>query len=135
MPGGDGTGPMGMGPMTGRALGDCIEFGVPRYMNPAQGRGYGMGRGRRGGFGGGGRGWRHMYHATGMPGWMRVGSGGPMPAAPPPDAERNFLKNQAEALETDLAEIRQRISVIEAGAKTDKRSADKGTKKAGVKSA
>jgi len=126
---------MGIGPMSGRAAGFCAGFGVPGHMNPAPGRGYGMGRGRRRGFGGGGRGWRHQYYATGMPGWMRTGWEGPMPSAPPPDAERAFLKGQAEALEADLADIRQRMAVIEVGAKADKRPADKGAKKAGAKSA
>ena len=39
MPGGDGTGPAGMGPMTGRAAGYCAGYPVPGYMNPAAGRG------------------------------------------------------------------------------------------------
>jgi len=43
MPLGDGTGPMGMGPMTGRAAGYCAGFGVPGYMNPIPG-GFGYGR-------------------------------------------------------------------------------------------
>lgn len=34
MPGGDGTGPMGMGPMTGRGAGYCAGFEVPGYANP-----------------------------------------------------------------------------------------------------
>jgi len=34
MPWGDGTGPMGMGPMTGRAAGFCAGYGVPGYANP-----------------------------------------------------------------------------------------------------
>lgn len=54
MPGGDKTGPLGMGPMTGRAAGFCAEFGMPGYMNPVPGRGFGMGLGRGRGFGGGG---------------------------------------------------------------------------------
>jgi len=50
MPGGDGTGPGGMGPMTGRAAGYCAGYPVPGYMNPVGGRGYGgWGRGFRGG--------------------------------------------------------------------------------------
>lgn len=78
MPLGNGTGPAGMGPMTGRAAGFCAGYPVPGYMNPVVGRagfygagvpavgaygtGYGMpygGWGRRGfGFGRGfGRGW------------------------------------------------------------------------------
>ena len=34
MPRGDGTGPTGMGPMTGRAAGFCAGYSVPGYMNP-----------------------------------------------------------------------------------------------------
>jgi hypothetical protein len=38
MPFGDGTGPAGLGPMTGRAAGFCAGYPVPGYMNPAAGR-------------------------------------------------------------------------------------------------
>jgi hypothetical protein len=40
MPSGDGTGPAGMGPMTGRAAGHCAGYPVPGYMNPAGGAGW-----------------------------------------------------------------------------------------------
>jgi hypothetical protein len=54
MPGGNGTGPLGIGPMTGRKAGRCAGYGVPGYMNyniPGQGRGqWGLGN-RRGGRG------------------------------------------------------------------------------------
>jgi len=39
MPAGDGTGPLGFGPMTGRAAGYCAGYPVPGYMNPVRGRG------------------------------------------------------------------------------------------------
>jgi len=38
MPFGDGTGPAGMGPMTGRAAGFCAGYPTPGYMNPVTGR-------------------------------------------------------------------------------------------------
>jgi len=38
MPLGDGTGPAGAGPMTGRAAGFCAGYPVPGYMNPVGGR-------------------------------------------------------------------------------------------------
>ena len=38
MPRGDGTGPMGLGPMTGRAAGYCAGYPVPGFMNPYGGR-------------------------------------------------------------------------------------------------
>jgi len=37
MPRGDGTGPMGFGPMTGRAAGYCAGYPVPGFMNPMGG--------------------------------------------------------------------------------------------------
>ena len=47
MPGRDGTGPIGVGPMSGRGLGVC-SAGAPGY---GAGRGLGLGFGRRGGCG------------------------------------------------------------------------------------
>jgi len=45
MPGGDGTGPNGLGPMTGKGLGYCAGYRMPGgYINPIPGRGY-FGRG------------------------------------------------------------------------------------------
>lgn len=57
MPGGDRTGPLGRGPMTGRGAGYCSGFDMPEWSNPA-GAGYrGRNRffpmmGRRGAFSG-----------------------------------------------------------------------------------
>lgn len=81
MPFGDRTGPMGLGPMTGRAAGFCAGFGAPGFANAGPGdpyyaygygRGYGRGIGRRAfgrGFGRGlGRGWRR-WGPCGYPGW------------------------------------------------------------------
>jgi hypothetical protein len=45
MPFGDGTGPRGMGPMTGRGAGFCTGFGAPGFTNPIPGRGFGVSRG------------------------------------------------------------------------------------------
>ena len=45
MPFGDGTGPRGLGPMTGRGAGYCAGFGMPGFTNPVPGGGYGLGRG------------------------------------------------------------------------------------------
>jgi len=96
MPGGDGTGPAGMGPMTGRAAGFCAGYPVPGYMNPVGGRGYfGMGRG---GGRGGGWGRRNMFYATGLPGWQRFGSGYPAyggGAAPRQRRSRSWICSRA----------------------------------------
>lgn len=117
MPRGDRTGPMGMGPMTGRAAGYCAGYDVPGYMNPAGGRGFGMGRG---GWGGGGRGWRNMYYATGLPGWARAGyypygapAAPPVTAQPNSEAELSYLKTQAQSLQNALGEIQKRMDELE----------------------
>ncbi len=134
MPGGDRTGPMGMGPMTGRAAGYCAGYGAPGYMNPMPGRGfYGRGGGWGGGRGGG-RGRRNMYYATGLPGWARAGSpygyggyGDPYapygtfaPVEMTRDQEVEGLREQAKFLENSLEEIRKRMTELEASAKEDK---------------
>jgi Family of unknown function (DUF5320) len=131
MPGGDGTGPGGMGPMTGRAAGYCAGYPAAGYMNPVAGGGY-WGRGR----GGGGWGRRNWFHATGLTGWQRAGMGWPAlgwPAygAPPvygapqaapfgpaatKDQELDALKGQAEYFGDALDGIRKRIDELEKAA-------------------
>lgn len=127
MPRGDGTGPAGMGPMTGRAAGYCAGYSVPGYMNPIGGRG---GFGSRGGGFGGGRGRRNWYYATGQPGWARAAWGMPawgdpgaaypppyvggyQQAAPPPEQEKEALRQQAEYLQQSLDEINERLEQID----------------------
>ncbi|RPH93314.1 hypothetical protein EHM69_10660 [candidate division KSB1 bacterium] len=118
MPGGDRTGPMGMGARTGRAAGLCSGAGVPGYANRGFGRGRGMGFGRGGGgwgrgMGGGGRGWRNMFFATGLPGWMRFGNYTPSSQNSDPEMEKQELRSQAEALQSELDSIKKRLSEIE----------------------
>ena len=118
MPGGDRTGPLGLGPMTGRAAGYCAGYSVPGYMNPIPGRGWGAGFGRGCGRG---RGWRNWYRATGLPGWARAGYGYPAfggwaypyAPAPTPQAEAELLREQAELLKQALEDIQNRISALE----------------------
>lgn len=95
MPGGDRTGPMGFGPITGRKLGLCCSA-------RAGGR-FSKGCGRFGAFGlGRGRGWRHWYYATGLPGWARMGGGGwwASPSYPPQSAQ-----DELNALRARMAEL------------------------------
>jgi len=118
MPRGDGTGPTGMGEMTGRGAGFCAGFAMPGYTNPVPGRSFGMGfqRGRGAwnrGFGGGGRGWRRMFYATGRPGWMRFGATAAPVADFDPEMEKQALKNQADYLQNELTSIRKRLEEIE----------------------
>jgi len=116
MPGGDRTGPMGAGPMTGRGAGFCAGYSAPGFVNPVGGRGYaGFGRG----FGGGGRGQRNRYFATGAPLWARVGYlGTPAPATYPPVtiSEEEALKQQAQYLNNTLDAIKQRIDELKQNA-------------------
>jgi len=122
MPGGDRTGPTGMGPMTGRRAGYCAGYPAPGYSGFAFGRGFGRGRG-------GGRGQRNWFHMTGLTGWQRGGYGHPYYAdmsygmpynSPyaPPASELDALKGQAEYFKTALDDIKNRIEELEKGADT-----------------
>jgi hypothetical protein len=124
MPRGNGTGPAGLGPITGRGAGFCAGYAAPGYANPLRGGGYGRGMGFFG-FGrgrGGGRGWRNQYYATGLPYWAR--GRGPYPetygygfgyVAPEMtrEAEVKFLKEQAEFIQKEMSAIQDRIRDLE----------------------
>jgi len=133
MPWGNRTGPMGYGPMTGRAAGYCAGCGVPGFANPVPGRGFGQGFGRGRGLGrGGGWGRRNWFYATGLPGWQRAAYGYPayggaaplgMPSSAPysppyasgltKEGEINELKCQAEYLEDALEGVKRRMAELE----------------------
>lgn len=106
MPGGDRTGPIGTGPMTGRRAGYCSGYDRPGFASPGMGLGMRFG----GRFGGQGRwfGWRHRFYASGHPYWARAGY---TPQAP--DQELAFLKDEAERLRRELGAINQRIEELE----------------------
>ncbi|MBN1655347.1 MAG: DUF5320 domain-containing protein [Deltaproteobacteria bacterium] len=118
MPGRNGRGPMGMGPKTGRGAGYCGGPGDSEYWDTA--RDQEMRSGRGGGFGavggnqaGGGRGRRHMFYATGVPGWLRNA-----PSAMPfqqqePKADAQSLANQIESLQKQLDRVKQQLAAIE----------------------
>lgn len=104
MPRGDRTGPAGMGPMTGRAAGYCAGYGAPGFANPIPQRGFGFGRGFRGG-----RGW-------GGYGYAPQAAPPPYPAAyaqPTAQQETDALKNEAEYLKGALDDVNKRISELE----------------------
>jgi hypothetical protein len=83
----DGTGPRGLGPMTGRGLGRCSGF---------YGRGYGYGaRGFGRGFGYG-RGYGYGPRAYG--GW----AGAYYPPSYPVGSDKAFLESQREYLKNEL---------------------------------
>jgi hypothetical protein len=84
MPFGDGTGPLGLGPMTGRGAGFCAGFVRPGFSNPMPGYpysygyygpapvstrwGWGLGRGFGRGFG---RGSGGCWRRSGLYGYPR----------------------------------------------------------------
>jgi len=91
MPGFNGTGPLGQGPVTGRGMGRCTGA-VPAGAVPA--RGFGRGRGR--GFG---------------PGPMPAGYGYPQPAMETVD-EKTAIENQIKGLENQLEMLNKRLNEI-----------------------
>jgi hypothetical protein len=122
MPFGDRTGPAGLGPRTGRGAGYCSGLDVPGSLNRAGRWGF-FGRGR----GGGGRGWRNCFQATGLTGSQRTAGwpwGGPGPDAPPyagpgREEELGVLKDQAGFFERTLESIRKRIEALETKTKPE----------------
>ena len=118
--------------MTGRAAGFCAGYAAPGYMNALPG----LGALRRGGFwGGGGRGRRNWYYATGLTRWQRAAAGYPAggyspagyPQAYPPadvapfgvaptrEQELEALKNQTTYFQEALESVNQRIRELETG--------------------
>jgi len=125
MPGGDGTGPAGMGPMSGRAAGYCAGYPVPGFMNPVPRHGFGRGGGRgfRRGLGfrdirGWGGYWGAPYGATsygyGAPQQVPpVNYKAPYGVSPSPEQEMDALKGQAEYFEDALEGIKKQIQELE----------------------
>jgi len=131
MPRGDGTGPMGYGPMTGRGLGYCAGYPAPGYVHPGVGgygfgRGFGYGRGR--GWGRGmGRGYRRgygygygygygpapvypAYHA--YPPYPVAAPAVPAVSGYPEIDEEEALAEEAAYLEKSLDAVRRRLKEI-----------------------
>ena len=106
MPRGDGTGPMGMGPMKGRAAGYCASYPAPGFVNPVGGRGLGLARGRGGGLGRGLAMRRGRGRAFGF---------APARFAPAPTREQelDLLHCQADLLKEQLDGIAARIGELE----------------------
>ena len=94
MPGFDGTGPRGMGPMTGGGRGFCSPRGIGAGYR-SYGRFPGMGYG-------------YPYYGAGM------AAPGAVPFAPQMTREQefDFLKNQAQAMRGQLEQIESRIQQL-----------------------
>ncbi len=101
MPGGDRTGPIGRGPMTGRAVGYCAGYPEPGYSNPSYGRGLGRG---------GGRGFGRGYWGRGR--GFSWGGYSPDPyytPEPTKEEEKTYLEKMVKGLEEEIKAIRERI--------------------------
>jgi len=125
MPGFDGTGPRGMGPMTGGGRGFCSPWGrgaamragaIPPYPGAAYApyTGYGAGAYPYGGayyrppYG-------YPYGATPAPGAPPATPGASFAPGMAPEQELDFLKNQAQMIGNQLGQIERRIQELENG--------------------
>ncbi len=93
MPRGDGTGPLGLGPMSGRGAGFCAGYNMSGFAN--RGCGSGLGAGRRAGI-----------HAAG--GGMRRGM-----SAVSAEEERKTLRRQLDVLQERLDTLEKRFGETE----------------------
>ena len=117
MPGGDGTGPLGLGPMTGRQAGYCAGYSAPGYANSIPGRGRGFGYGR--GFGRG-RGWGRGFGRGFGLGWAGYPYAQGNPYMTPsysanftPKQEADMLRAEANAMQEEISAINQRVKDLE----------------------
>jgi len=105
MPGGDRTGPQGMGPMTGRRMGYCSGYNSPGYANPGPRRFFGRGFGR-------GFGWRRWGFAP----IERVVPVQPytpyQPQQPTKEQEVTMLEDDAKAVEAEQKALSQELEAI-----------------------
>lgn len=99
MPGGNGRGPAGMGPMTGWGRGSCASPATAGQ--PLAGRGFGRG---------GGRGRWNQFYATGLTGWQRTY---PAQQKLDPKEQSEILKAKAEYLSGELEAVRARLNELE----------------------
>ena len=97
MPQGDRTGPMGMGPMTGRVAGLCDGSNISGYENQIQSRGFGRRRNFRG------------FRQTML---NKSNNTIPFSVKTQENSEDRFLQKQIYALKTQLSEIKTMIDKI-----------------------
>ena len=116
MPRGDRTGPLGMGPMTGRGMGFCAGYDVPGYLNPGTGYGRGMAYGRGRGIGRGmawGRGWGSRWSAPPVYGYgSPYGGYYTPPRYPNPEDERVFIEEELKDLKAHMQAMEKRLGEL-----------------------
>jgi len=102
MPAGDGSGPRGEGPLTGRALGGCAGYGNEGFASsPVRRIGYGFF-----GWRGGGRGQRNRFYETGLPRLQRYQQYDREPV------ETDALKRQVQYVADTIEQISHRVNQL-----------------------
>jgi hypothetical protein len=107
MPGRDGTGPMGMGPMTGRRAGYCTGYAAPGFADAAFGycgRGWGNGRGLRR--------MNRFYGNAGYPGVALPFSDDPELERAATEREVSWLSKRVEVMEQALQNAKERLETL-----------------------
>jgi len=108
MPRGDGTGPMGAGPMTGRGMGLCTGYRSGGFAN--SGRGF-FGAGRGGRPYGGGRG-------MGFSNYQGCWNNAPQEYAPiSAEDEKRYVSEEINELERKLQELKKHMADLDAASK------------------
>ena len=111
MPGRDRTGPSGFGPMTGRRMGYCADNSNLNYSN----RGFGYGRGNRGGLGfGGGFGNGRGY---GLGSRFGYGFGNQYIENNPYVSDKTIIENEIRVLKDQLSSLEEQLK--KTGEKSD----------------
>ncbi len=110
MPQGDGTGPNGQGPMTGRRMGFCAGFNNPGFMNSGFGRG--LRRAFGNGFGNGrGFGFRAGRFQQSAP-QQSIPVQQFQPQVITEEQEKEYLKEELEELKKETEEVQKRLKEL-----------------------
>lgn len=102
MPRFDGTGPMGLGEMTGRGIGYCSGFYPRERGNYGAGFGRGFGCRRN----------RFIYESRELPRWARYKNNIDKEIEEVSFNEERYLKDQEELLENQLKQIKDQLKKL-----------------------
>lgn len=110
MPRGNGTGPNGLGSMTGRGAGYCAGFETAGFANPGPGPGRGLGQA------GAGLGLRRGARGLGRGAGRGAGRGfdvPPVETLPSSRVQKTALQNQLTALKAQTDRIEKQLQQLE----------------------